>query len=80
NAPAEVLPHYALKKRLVAAFSTRMSLWRPRLANYEGLCEGATLADGRRTWLLVSDSQGNYGTKWCHLRDWICVLVPPKTK
>ena len=79
----EVWPHEGagerpLAKRPVAAFSTRMRLIRPRWANYEGLCEGRRLSDGRRTWLLVSDSQGGYGNRFCHLRDWIRVLVQAK--
>lgn len=65
----------ALKKHLVTAFSTRMRLWRPRFANYEGLCEGAALSDGRRTFLLIADSQNGYGRRWCHLQDWLRVLV-----
>ena len=80
NTLSERLSGYALKKELVAAFSTRMRLVRPKLANYEGLCEGSRLADGRRTWLLVSDSQGGYGNRLCHLRDWIRVCVSPKIK
>ena len=80
NTPSERLSGYALKKEPVAAFSTRMRLVRPKLANYEGLCEGSRLADGRRTWLLVSDSQGGYGNRLCHLRDWIRVCVSPKIK
>lgn len=75
NVPAEQLSTYALTKKLVTAFSTRMRLVRPKLANYEGLCEGKRLADGRKTWLLVSDSQGGYGNRLCHLRDWIRVCV-----
>lgn len=67
-----------LTKRPVAAFSSRMRLFRPPWANYEGLCEGRRLADGRRTWLLVSDSQGGYGNRFCHLRDWIRILVEQK--
>ena len=67
-----------LKKRLLASFSTRMRLIRPPLADYEGMCEGCRLADGRRTLLLISDSQGGYGNRMCHLRDWISVLVLPK--
>ena len=73
--PREGLMPDTLEKRPVAAFVTRMRLFRPKLANYEGLCEGARLADGRRTWLLLSDSQGGYGHKLCHLRDWIRVMV-----
>lgn len=76
--PVEGQAGAALEKRRVAAFSTRMRLFRPKWANYEGLCEGRRLADGRRTWLLVSDSQGGYGNRFCHLRDWIRVLVQEK--
>ena len=60
----------ALKKKPVAAFSTRMRLFRPKLANYEGLCEGMTLPDGRRSWVLVGVWQGGYGARWCQLVDW----------
>lgn len=77
DAPSASLAEKALSKRLVADFSTRMRLFRPKLANFEGLCESIRLADGRRTWLLMSDSQGGYGRKFCHLRDWIRVLVSP---
>lgn len=42
-----------LKKRLVA-FSTTLST----LANYEGMCLGPTLPDGRHTLILIADSQG----------------------
>lgn len=68
----------ALEKRLVASFSTRMRLFRPKFANYEGMCEGISLRDGRRTLLLVSDSQNGYGNKLCHLRDRVRVLVLPR--
>lgn len=76
--PGEGQAGQVLEKRPVVAFSTRMRLLRPKWANYEGLCEGRRLADGRRTWLLVSDSQGGYGNRFCHLRDWIRVLVQKK--
>lgn len=64
-----------LAKRLVASFSTRMRLFRPKFGNYEGMCEGVRLADGSRTMLLIADSQNRYGNRLCHLRDWIRVLV-----
>lgn len=64
-----------LEKQLVASFSTRMRLFCPKFANYEGMCEGMTLPDGRRTMLLVADSQNGYGNRLCHLRDLIRVLV-----
>lgn len=67
----------ALKKELVASFSTRMRLFRPKFANYEGLCEGETLVNGQCTMLLIADSQNGYGNKLCHLRDWLRVLILP---
>lgn len=73
--PSDSLSSHALEKKFIAGFSTRMRLIRPRLANYEGLCEGQRLADGRRTFLLVCDSQGRAGNKICHLRDWIRVMT-----
>lgn len=66
-----------LRKELVTEWTTRMRLIRPRLANYEGMCRGIVRDDGRQTLLLVSDSQGGYGKKFCHLRDWIKVVVLP---
>lgn len=62
-------------KRLIIGFSTRMRLIRPQFANYEGLCKGIRLANGRQTWLLISDSQGGYGNKLCRLRDFLRVIV-----
>lgn len=43
-----------LPKKRLAAFSTTFST----LANYEGMCLGPTLPDGRHTLLLIADSQG----------------------
>ena len=43
-----------LPKTLLASFSTSMA----NLANYEGMCLGPTLSDGRHTLLLIADSQG----------------------
>ena len=43
-----------LPKTLLASFNTTMA----DLANYEGMCLGPTLTDGRHTLLLIADSQG----------------------
>lgn len=45
-----------LRKSLVCSFSTNAS----NLANYEGMCLGPTLPDGRVCLVLVPDSQGGY--------------------
>lgn len=75
NCTPERMEEKALEKQLIVSFSTRMRLFRPKFANYEGICEGAKLADGRHTMLLVADSQNRYGNRLCHLRDLIRVLV-----
>ena len=43
-----------LPKKQLAAFSTTLG----SLANYEGMCLGPTLTDGRHTLILIADSQG----------------------
>ena len=50
-----------LKKQLVAKWKTRLNLTRRSLANYEGMCLGPRLTDGRQVIILVSDSQNQYG-------------------
>ena len=49
--------------------------WRTRnlrFANYEGMCLGPVLPDGRQVILLISDSQDGYGSL---LRDWFKTFV-----
>lgn len=64
-------------KTLVAAFRTRLNPFSYRLANYEGLCTGIRLTDGRQTLLLVSDSQSGAGNRLFHLKDYLRVVVLP---
>lgn len=64
-----------LEKELVAEFSTKLNLTSRSLANYEGMCLGPTLSDGRRTLILVSDSQGNYGNSLYKMKDFIKVIT-----
>ena len=45
-----------LPKQLLVEFTTRAT----DLANYEGMCLGPVLKDGRQTILLIADSQGGY--------------------
>lgn len=70
-------PNFFPVKTLVASFSTHLRLTAPNLANYEGMCLGRKLADGRQTLLLIADSQGGSGRGPIHLRDWVKVLVLP---
>lgn len=66
-----------VEKTLVVSFRTRLNPFSWRLANYEGLCPGIRLADGRQTLLLVSDSQSGAGNRLFHLKDYLRVLVLP---
>ena len=66
-----------VSKHLLARWATRLRLFRFDLANYEGLCLGRRLADGRQTLLCVSDAQGGAGCWWLRLHDVLRVVVLP---
>lgn len=63
-----------IPKTLLAEFKTTL-LGSPDLANYEGMCLGPKLPDGRQILLLMSDSQDNYGNSFYHLKDYIRVVT-----
>lgn len=65
----------AMEKSLVAEWTTRLNITRRGIANYEGMCLGPKLKDGRQTILLVSDSQGGFGNSLFHLKDYIKVII-----
>ncbi|MEG1860401.1 MAG: esterase-like activity of phytase family protein [Bacteroidaceae bacterium] len=67
-----------LPKMEVARFSTRFSLTNQTFANYEGMCLGPKLDDGRQTLLLINDSQAGYGNELIHLRDYVKVFILPQ--
>lgn len=75
--PLSALPQEAfVEKRLVGEFTTHLNiLGRKDLANYEGMCLGPTLPDGRRTLLLVADSQNRMGNALFRLKDYIRVAI-----
>ena len=64
-----------LPKTLIAEFTTRLHPMRYDLANYEGMCLGPILKDGRQTLILISDSQGGMGNRLFHLKDYIKVII-----
>lgn len=68
-------PEHFMQKRLLADFTTRLSPVSLTFANYEGMCLGRRLADGRQTLLLVSDAQGGAGRAGVHLKSYLKVLV-----
>ena len=70
--PASQQPGEMLQKRLLTEFRTRINLTARSFANYEGLCVGPALADGRQLLVLVADSQNQY-KGW--LKDWFKTIV-----
>lgn len=70
-------PNRFLNKQLLTTFTTSLTLFHQNFANYEGMCLGARLLDGRRTLLLINDSQGGYGRDPVHLKDYLRVLILP---
>lgn len=68
-------PNKFLVKKLLADWKTVVQPVRLNFANYEAMCLGRTLNDGRRTLLLLSDSQGGYRKGPFHLKDYIKVII-----
>ena len=65
-----------LTKKLLYEFHTRLNLFgRKDFANYEGMCLGPKLDDGRQVVLLDADSQNHAGNRFFRLKDYIKVLV-----
>ncbi len=71
----EVPDELVVKKELLVEFKTKFSLFRRTLANFEGMCLGPRLADGRQTLLLISDSQNGMGNFFFHLKDYVGVYI-----
>ncbi|MCM1107581.1 MAG: esterase-like activity of phytase family protein [Clostridium sp.] len=74
---AEEARRHVLPKRKIASFRTRLTPVSYRWANYEGMCLGPRLPDGRQTLLLVSDSQSGAGKGRIRLRDYLKILILP---
>lgn len=64
-----------LSKTLLADFTTKLNVFSRSIANYEGMCLGPVMNDGRQSLLLISDSQNNYGNSFFHLKDYLKVLL-----
>ncbi len=62
-------------KTLQKAWTTRFNLTDMDIANYEGMCLGASLIDGKQTILLLSDSQKRAGNFLFRLQDFIRVGI-----
>ena len=70
--PQQQQPGDTLRKQLLTEFRTRINLTKRSFANYEGICAGPRLADGRQVLLLVADSQNQYKG---YLKDWFKTIV-----
>lgn len=68
-----------VQKQLLCEFRTRLNPFVYRLANYEGMCPGIRLKDGRQTLLLLSDAQGGAGNRLYHLKDFLRVQLLPSS-
>lgn len=71
----QLSPTRYLKKELVAEFQTNLKVFERTIANYEGMCLGPVLKDGRQALLLINDSQHNYGNLLFHLQDYLKVIL-----
>ena len=65
-------PGEILSKTLLTEFRTKVNLTRRSFANYEGICVGPKLADGRQLLILVCDSQNQYRGV---LKDWFKTVI-----
>ena len=70
-------PNRFMVKTLIASFKTKYTPFVHKFANYEGMCLGQKLNDGRQTVLLISDSQASFGKGAFRLNDYIKVLILP---
>ena len=72
--PAQQQPGEMLNKTLLTEFRTKMNLTRRNFANYEGICVGPKLADGRQLLVLICDSQDQYRGV---MKDWFKTVILP---
>ena len=72
--PGKHKPGEQLSKTLLTTFRTKVNLTRRNFANYEGICVGPKLADGRQLLVLICDSQNQYKGV---LKDWFKTVILP---
>jgi uncharacterized protein YjiK len=61
-----------LQKQLITEFRTKINVTDRSFANYEGICVGPRLNDGRLLLMLVADSQDQYKG---YLKDWFKTIA-----
>ncbi len=70
--PSQQHPGEVLQKTFLTEFRTKVNLTRRNFANYEGICVGPKLADGRQVLVLVCDSQNQYRGV---MKDWFKTVI-----
>lgn len=70
--PSQQQPGEVLQKTFLTEFRTKVNLTRRNFANYEGICVGPKLADGRQVLVLVCDSQNQYRGV---MKDWFKTVI-----
>lgn len=70
--PYHQRPGSMLEKQLITEFRTKINITDRSFANYEGICVGPQLKDGRVVLLLLADSQDQYKG---YLKDWFRTVV-----
>lgn len=64
-----------MKKKLLTEFTTNVRLGKLDFSNYEGMCLGPRLNDGRQTLILISDSQNGAGNSLFRLKDNVRIVI-----
>ena len=70
--PSKHQPGEVLSKTLLTEFKTKFNLTRRNFANYEGICLGPKLSDGRQVLILICDSQNQHRGV---MRDWFKTVI-----
>ena len=68
----------AVKKELVTSFRTHIRIGQINYANYEGMCLGPKLRDGRQTIILINDSQNRMSKMMIRLKDYLKLIILDK--
>ena len=70
--PSQQQPGELLRKTLLTEFRTKVNLTCRSFANYEGICVGPKLSDGRQVLILICDSQNQYRGV---MKDWFKTVI-----
>ena len=73
----KISPDIFIQKKEICSFNTRLRIGKINFANYEGMCLGPKLNDGRQTIILINDSQSRKGNKYYRLKDYLKVIILP---